>query len=98
MDIFHNILTSVMDDIAPPRSSRIYKNYHAFFHIIYSLLVVNSVSSKKAHHGPGRGTLHRGRSKESKANRTWKTGGGMNEVGSTRARTNIGRAMEGGPV
>ena len=37
MDIFHNILTSVMDDIAPPRSSRIYKNYYAFFHIIYNL-------------------------------------------------------------
>ena len=76
MDIFHNILTSVMDDIAPPRSSRIYKNYYAFLNIIYILLVVKSVSSRKAHHGPGRGTPHRGRSKESKANRTWKTGGG----------------------
>ena len=81
MDIFHNILTSVMDDIAPPRSSRIYKNYYAFFHIIYSLLVVKSVSSRKAHHGPGTGTLHRGRSKESKANRTWKKGGGGERSG-----------------
>ena len=70
MDIFLNILTSVMDDIAPPRSSRIYKNYYAFLNIIYILLVVKSVSSRKAHHGPGRGTLHRGRSKESKVNGT----------------------------
>ena len=97
MDIFHNILTSVMDDIAPPRSSRIYKNYHACFNIIYSLLVVKSVSSRKAHHGPGRGTLHRGRSKQGKVNRIWKTVG-LDEVGSTRARTNMGRTMEGGPV
>ena len=59
--------------------------------------VVNDISSKMAHHGPGRSAPHTGRSKESKFNRTWKTGD-LDEVRSTRARTNMGKAMEEGPV
>ena len=76
MDIFHNILTSVMDDIAPPRSSRIYKNYYAFFHIIYILLVVKSVSSRKAHHGPGRGTRTEEDQRKARPTELGKRGGG----------------------
>ena len=59
--------------------------------------VVKGVSSRRAHHGPGRSTAHRGGSKESKVNRTYKTGG-PDEVESTRARINMDRAMEKGPV
>ena len=59
--------------------------------------VVKGVSSRKAHHGPGRSTTHRGRSKESNVNRTWKTGG-LDKVGSTRARANMDRATEKRPV
>ena len=59
--------------------------------------VVKGISSRKAHHGPGRSALHRGRYKESKVNRAWKTEG-LDEVGYTRVRTNMGRAMEKGPV
>ena len=59
--------------------------------------MIKGVSSRKAHDGSGRSAPHRGRSKESKVNRTWKIGG-LDKVGSTRARTNMGRAMEKGSV
>ena len=52
--------------------------------------VVKSVSSREAHHGPGRSAPHT----ERKVNRSWKTGG-LYEVGSSKAIGTDGRAPRG---
>ena len=65
--------------------------------MLHFQLVFKSVSSREAHHGPGKSTAHEGRTTESKINRTWKTGG-LDKVGFTRVRVDMGRTLEEGPV